>query len=66
MKRYFDLLLRGLPWALTTFTGLQLLVYLPKGEITLVDIIIGIVVFAFGAGPLFIVLKDRLGKGKTS
>lgn len=64
MKRYFELVLKGMPWSVITLTGIILLVYLPKDEVTILTITIGIFVFVFFAGPLFVILKNRLNKVK--
>ena len=64
MKRYFELVLKGMPWSVITLTGIILLVYLPKDEVNILTITIGILVFVFFAGPLFVILKNRLNKVK--
>lgn len=62
MKHYIQLVLKGLPWALTTFAGTFIIMYLPKEGINAFTIIVGLLVFSLFAGPLFVLAKDKEGK----
>ncbi len=65
MKKFLDLFLKGLWWSIPfsiLFFFTRYLIF--KKSDTLIDIIIGILLFTIFGGPLFVVLKSILQKHK--